>query len=101
MKHVQIFLLATGGVGFENHLTSSVVPSQTVHFPTTAAAGIAAVQLFVASGAGLTHQVQSVTDPHANGARAEPDELVAVMTPDAVRAETAELRRLRQPHDAM
>ena len=43
----------------------------------------------------LTHQVQDVADPHADGAGAEPDDLVGMIAPEAVFTQAAEPPRLR------
>src|SRR5262249_37903144 len=56
----------------------------------------------IVSGAGdLRHQVQGVADPHVDGARAESNDLVGMIAPEAVFAQAGKPPHLRQPHDAV
>src|SRR6516165_4398867 len=53
------------------------------------------------SSLSFTHQVQSVPDPHPDGAGAKPDDFVGMIPPKAIFAQAAKPPRLRQPHDAV
>ena len=53
------------------------------------------------SSLSFTHQVQSVPNPHPDGAGAKSDAFVRVIPPKTVFAQATEPPRFRQPHDAV